>query len=52
MGRAMAQLVGDKSRKVAGLIPDEVTSIFQLLNQPPTEMFTRNIFWKVNAAGA
>jgi hypothetical protein len=49
------------SRKVAGLIPDEVTEIFHRLTpltmalgstQPLTEISTRNISWGVKGAGA
>ena len=51
------------SRKVAGSIPDDVIGIFHWhnpsggtmalgLTQPLTEMSTRNISWRVKAAGA
>jgi hypothetical protein len=51
------------SRKAAGSIPDGVIGIFHLhnpsgrtmalrSNKPLTEMSTRNISWRVNAAGA
>ena len=51
------------SRKVAGSIPDGIIGIFHRINpsgrtmalgltQPLTEMSTRNISWRVKAAGA
>jgi len=51
------------SRKVVGSIPDDVIGNFHCRNpsgsnmavgssQPRTEMSTRNIFWRVKAAGA
>ena len=57
----MAQLVEALRYKVAGSIPDGVIGIFHRhnpsavalgLTQPLTEMSTRNISWKVKAAGA
>ena len=63
MGHAVAQLVQALRRKVAGSIPDGVIGIFYWHNpsgrtmalgmtQPLTEMSTRNISWRVKAAGA